>query len=129
MTFFASVAGLVDAYNLGPLELWRAGPPTQNEFGEFVATTPVASDLDPAVGHTVTGRELERLPEADRSRETIRLYTTERLYAGDDGNTPDRVVYDGRTYRVSVSEPYGPHGAVYMAMAVLEETTDPEPAP
>lgn len=121
-------AGLVDRMNVGPLALWRAAAPTLNAFGEYVDATPTESTLDPVAVHTVTGRELEQLPEADRHRETIRLYTRTRLQATDDGNEADRVVYDGRTYRVTVAENHGPQGDVYAALAVLEDSDDPEAA-
>jgi len=119
MTFSA---GLVARFDVGPLSLWRAAAPTLNAYGERVAAAPTSTSLSPVAVHTVTGAELEQLPEADRHRETIRLYTTERLRATEDGNAADRVVYDGSTYRVVVAENYGPQGDVYAALAVLEDT-------
>lgn len=128
MAILPNVAGLVTTFNVGPLELWRAAAPAKNAFGAYEAATPVASSLDPVSVHTVTGRELEQVPEADRHRETIRLYTTARLYATDDGRAADRVIYDDRTYRVVVAEDFGRQGGVFMAMAVLEDVSTPFPS-
>ena len=112
---------LIRSQNTGPLTVSRANPPTQNKYGGFDAATPVEVELDPVVVHTAGGRDLEQLPEADRSKETIQLYALERLYASDGDKVADRVLYQGRTYRVVRIEDYDQHGAVWFALAQLEE--------
>lgn len=125
MPILGMASAMVNRFNVGPLTLRRSSSPVQNARGVFETPSPVDSQLDPVAVHTVSGRELEQLPEADRHRETIRLYTKERLNVTDDGNASDRVVYDGRTYRVTVAENYERQGGVYMSLAVLEEEGAP----
>jgi hypothetical protein len=124
MAVFGSMPGLIAQMSIGPLTVLRATAPTQNERGGFDPGDIEDGELNPVAVHTVSGRELEQVPEADRHRETIRVYTVERLHVTDDGQSSDRIVYDGRLYRVTASENYGPQGDVYMALAVLDDIAD-----
>ena len=58
---------------------------------------------------------------ADRSKETIQLYTLERLYVADGDKAADRVAYRDRTYRLVRVEDYDQQGEVWIALAQLEE--------
>lgn len=53
-------------------------------------------------------RELERLPEGERDRETLVIYTRAPLRVGDEGTgtAADIVVYGGARYTVSAVEPW-----------------------
>lgn len=119
------VAGLVDEFDLGPITLYRANDPTQNAFGGFDDPAYTTSQLSPVAAHTATGKELERVPEADRHREVIQVYTQERLYVADAGRVPDRLLYRSRLYRVASVEDYEAQGGVYIVTAVLEEEAPP----
>lgn len=53
-----------------------------------------------------TARELERLPEGERDKETLTIYTRQPLRVGSvaDGTATDRVLYGGTTYFVAAVE-------------------------
>lgn len=121
MALLDSVAVLVSRMNVGPLTVYRPGQPTQDDFGDFVEAAPLAVTINPVHVHTLAGRELEQLPEGDRYSEMIQLYTTERLYVADGGEVADRVVYRGRTWRVTKADDYELQGGVWMALAALED--------
>lgn len=95
------------------------------------------SELDPAgveanTAHTMTAsvqplraRERELLPEGQRSKEAIKIYTTTQLYTvrEQDKKKADKVDWEGRTFEVASVETYTdekdlPH---YRAAAVLAE--------
>lgn len=80
---------------------------------------------DNAVGiiQPAPGEELERLPDADRGKDSIMVFITVRLTAGRDGEKPDRVLHDGRRYRVSLAEFWPGDDGYTKALAVLEEET------
>ncbi len=113
---------LIESNNVGPLTLNRAPDPIQNEFGDFdPAMGPPAIALDPVAVHTLDGRDLEQLAEADRHVEAIRVYATVQMFVGDGGQTSDRIEYRGRSWRVTRVEDYELQGAVFMAIATLED--------
>lgn len=116
------VATLVDEFNVGPLVLQRAPKPAKNARGAYDDPIYVPQLLDPVALHTATGKDLEQVPEADRHRETLQLYTRERLYVGDDGtHAVDRIEWRSRTYRVIKVEDYEVQGGLYRVMAQLED--------
>jgi hypothetical protein len=129
MALIPNVAQLVDVYNVGPLTVHRPGLPAQNAYGAFVAAADATLTLDPVAVHTVTGRDLEQLPDADRTRETIQIYTRERLYVADGGESADRVDYRGRSFRVIQVQDFELQGGAYIALAQLEDPTIAPPIP
>jgi len=76
-------------------------------------TTTIKANVQPVRGH-----ELVSLPESDRSREWIKVYTTGNvrgIQEGDLGGTsPDILVWDGRTFEVKQVSTY--------KMGVLDHT-------
>ncbi len=114
------LTAIISANNDGPLTVYRTAAPTQNEFGGFDAATPSEVTLDPVTVHALNGEDLEQLPEADRTSETIQIYAAQELYVAAEGHTADRVLYAGRTYRIIHLEPCR-HGGVWIAYAALEE--------
>ena len=116
-----NLSPLVHSKNDGPLTVYRADPPTQNEHGGFDEAEAVEVSLNPVRVHTLGGSDLEQLPEADRTKKTIQLYTVERLYAADGGKAADRVLYQGGTYRIVNVEDRNQNGGVWIALAQLEE--------
>lgn len=105
---------------VGGLTITREAEPTFNGAGERVAgsTTPIT--LDPVVVHNAGGRDLLRLPEADRATEHVRGFSLARVYASDEGFR-DYFTYRGRTWLVDHVEDYDPQGGVYIWMAALVE--------
>lgn len=67
-----------------------------------------------------SGRERQEMPEGDFEKETIVIFTTEPLTAGDAEARADRVFYHGSPYRVRLAEPWRFHAGFTRALAVLE---------
>ncbi len=62
-----------------------------------------------------TPAELWELPEADRIKEAIMVYTTDPLLLSRTGQNPgnaDKVVWQGKTYNVILSKNYSSYGYV-----------------
>ncbi len=71
------------------------------------------------------GRERELLPEEDRVRDCILIFTTAPLGAGGGASVKaDRVYYAGGAYRVRRAEPWREHGGFTKALAVLAKDAD-----
>jgi hypothetical protein len=104
----------------GGLTITRETAPSVNSYGERVAgaTSPVV--LDPVVIHNASGRDLTRLPEADRTTAHVKGYSLLRVYASDSGFR-DYFTYSGRQYLIDHVEDYDVQGGVYIWMAALIE--------
>lgn len=86
--------------------------------GETTTLT-IAANVQPA-----SGRDLLRLPEGLRTRETIAIWTAAELRTADeDAGTPaDRVAYGGATYQVENVEGWGVLGGYRKAIAAKVES-------
>lgn len=115
------VASLVDDFNVGPLEVERRNPPTQNEFGGYDAATASVVTLDPVAAHNTTGRDLDQVPEADRNSEVVQFYTRERLFVADGGRAADVVLYRDRKFRIIRVRDFEVQGGVYCAFGALQD--------
>lgn len=104
----------------GGLTITREGEPTLNGAGERVAGATTSVTLDPVVIHNAGGRDLNRLPEADRTTAHVKGYSLVQVYASD-GGFRDYFTYRGRTYLVDHVEDYDDQGGVYIWMAALVE--------
>jgi len=126
------VASLVDDFDLtpalGPLRVERRLAPTlDTSNGEFITASPTILRVRPWTAHTASGRALLQLPEADRSTETIEVYTkTFRFYVADDSRAADVVTYEARRWRVVIAHRYAQQGGCWFAMAQLIDTQDPD---
>lgn len=88
--------------------------------GEWVDGVDVSSTIKINI-QPMRGYELMSMPEADRSREWVKFYTTENIQGIQEGSlssptprSPDRIVWDGRTFEVSKVSTY--------KMGVLDHT-------
>jgi hypothetical protein len=56
----------------------------------------------------VSGRDLQRLPEGERSRDALKAYTETALQTAEAGGLllSDRIVYGGRVYEVFQVQPW-----------------------
>jgi len=115
------VGCLIDECNVGPLPVERRLPPVQNDFGGFDASAPVAFDLNPVAAHTLAGRDLLQVPEADRNSEITRFQAKVRLFVADGGQAPDVVTYRGRRWRIVRVDDYLLQGGVFIADGALED--------
>ena len=120
------MASVIADCNLGPLTIERSGPPAKNAFGGMTPATPTNVVFDPIMWHTVTGRDLLQVPEADRAGEVREFYSVARLYVATDGQAPDVILQGGRRWRCIKAHSYDPQGGVYITFAVLE---DPQNTP
>ena len=71
-----------------------------------------------------TGKQLQDLPESQRTQETILVISIKEIRASQDqdGTSSDRVLYDGKRYKVILCRPWGCYGYTY-SIAVRERRT------
>ena len=104
----------------GGLTVTRRTPGATTSLGKFAIGTQEVV-VDPIAIHPANSRQIERLPEALRSRGAVAVYTTEALREPADGQLPDRFDWRGRTYELAQAEDYGAQGQVYGYTATLVE--------
>ncbi len=121
MAVLSTVASLIDSLNVGPLQVERRGPPTPNAYGGFDAATPVVLTVNPISAHNLDGRDLQQLPEAERTTETVEFYTQTRLFSTEDGQAADVVLYNGRRFRIIRTKNYYLQGDVFISIGQLED--------
>ena len=121
MPVLSTVAGLVDSLNIGPLEVERRAPPTPNEFGGFDASPATVIRVNPIVAHNLEGRDLDQMPEAERTKETVEFYSRRRLFSTEDGQAADVVRYNGRKFRIVKTRNYDLQGEVFISIGQLED--------
>lgn len=115
------VASLISDCNLGPITVERRTSPIKNAFGGMDPSAAVNVIFDPITWHTLNGRDLLQVPEADRNTEIRQFYTVARLFVADGGQAADVVIDGGRRYRCIKVNNYDPQGAVFFTLAVLED--------
>ena len=122
MPILPSVAVLITRFNIGPLTLQRRVAPVRNAFGAFNAQPAANIVLNPVAAHTVTGTELDQVPEADRNSEVVEFYTTLRLEVAQvPGQAVDVISYQGRQYRIIAAHDYDLQGSLFIGFGQLEE--------
>ena len=119
------VAPVIVEFNVGPLAVERRSAPTQNAFGGRDSAAPVPIVLDPVSAHNLTGRDLDRVPEAGRNSEVVQFYTFVRLFVADGGNAADVVLHRSRRYRIVKVRDFEVQGGVYCAFGALEDVQVP----
>lgn len=115
------VAEMLDEMDMGPLELERRTARVQNARGAYEEQAPAIVVLSPVVWHTLTGRDLERVPEASRTKGVRTFYARERFFVDDAGQDADVIRCEGRRYRVIKVHDYASSGGVWIADAELED--------
>lgn len=88
-----------------------------------------SSEIIPASGCIVpaTPRQLERLPEAERSSEIMAIYSNVQLTPGSETLAPDQVTWRGRNYRVVSLDDYADYGGWCVALAAAVDMQGREP--
>jgi hypothetical protein len=119
------VASLIDLFDRGPITITRATAGAINAYGEVDSGVTSTVIIDVAAVHVLAGRDLDVLPEADRARESIKVYTREALYTSQGSRTADLVTYQGRLYRVITATDIDGNGAVWVSVAQLVDVGGP----
>lgn len=115
------VAEMLIEMNMGPLSLERALAPVQNARGAFEPVAPSVVIIDPVVTHTLEGRDLDQVPEANRTIEVRVFYATTRFYVADGGKDADVITFEGRKFRFFKVSNAESEAGVYFGRAVLED--------
>ena len=115
------VKGVIAEFNVGPLVAENFPSPTQNAFGGPAAGVATQLELDPVAVHTVTGRDLQEVPEAYRNTEVIQLYTEVRLFVADGGRSASVVNYRDRRFKAVKVHDLELQGEVFIIHAALED--------
>ena len=120
-TRFSSPVLVARLNNAGPLEVIRSDPKEQNARGGWEPSRTRQLIVSPATVHTINGRILNQVGEANRTIETIRVYVLQRLFVSDGNQDADVVVYRGRCFKVTVVDDYELAGEVFICDAELGE--------
>lgn len=107
----------------GGISLVRRTVTNVDGYAQNVEAAPVALD---AVVHPATGRDLERLPEGLRTRETIWVFTDTEVACEEPGQQPDILVYQpagdaaAKRYTAYSCEDWRHQGGHWRVMATRE---------
>lgn len=74
-----------------------------------------------AVIQAASGKDIERLPEALRSHDPIRLYFKGMLSADSEGNYSDIIVYQGERFQVFSQDDWSNWGQGYVKIIAIME--------
>lgn len=104
----------------GGLTATRRAPGTE-VYGDYVEGASSTYIAHPAIVYPASGRELEQLPEGQRTREVINVLTPREMLVAQDpaGNPGDLFQYQGGTYLI-ISSKYWQPGEFYQYLAVRQ---------
>lgn len=74
---------------------------------------------------SANGKELDRLPEADRVKGGIIVHTIARLVPGGGALAPDEILYHGDRYTVVTINDYSAYGAGFIAALCVLKPQNP----
>ena len=112
------VGSLVGIIPTSEVTIRSYGATTINAFGETEQTP--SDSTQTVVVHPSGSDVLERLPEADRHRATISVYSNDTLSTVT-STRPYQVFYQNRWYEVIDSADYNTMGDIYVTIAQLIE--------
>jgi hypothetical protein len=118
---------VIDCLDTGSVSIERRSGAFYDSDGNSQRGAAVTFAVAPAVVHVATGRDLLRLPEGDRTREVIIVFTKTRLRTGLEasGKEADVVVYGSQDavsrYVVRTSEDWIGASNHYKCLAVRKE--------
>ena len=107
-----NLGSVATSFATGIYAVTRSAPDTYDADGKIVVTAPSTVNVTASV-HRATGRDLERLPEGMRARETIKVFTTEALYTQDETHKPDVITAVGYDWEVVNVDAWGSLGGGY----------------
>jgi hypothetical protein len=121
-----AVGRIINRFNVGPLQMTRHPGRVKNERGAYEPVTPFVFEVNPVAAHTVDGRQLLQVPEADRNSEIVEFYArTSSFPAGQEARflvadaSSDVFLYLDRSYRFVGNHNYTPQGGVLIGFAAL----------
>ena len=115
------VASLIPQANVGPLVVTRRGAPVKSASGAWAPGPAASFSVDPIACYTVTGRDLQALPDADRSKDVRRFICRVRIRVAGEGVPPDVITYLGNDYEAKIAHDYAENGGVWIVDAVRLE--------
>lgn len=116
-----NLTGTIRRLGMRPVVVTRRGAPTTDK-GRVTPSEPTTYSLNANV-QPLSGRELLRLPEGLRSRETLAMWTDGDLRTADEsaGVLADRVAVNGRVYEIELVEDWEFHGGYRRFIAAKVE--------
>ena len=110
--------GVIDSLDTGTIEVERQRPVAYVQ-GNAVQPAPTIFTVERVNVQPATPRDLLRLPENDRSRETIIIFTAERLEVSSTktGRRGDVVRWSDRRYEVTRREDWAPQSGHFRCWA------------
>jgi hypothetical protein len=111
-------ADLVAGFATGTYTVTRAPSPSLDAEGRAVPSPSTVLVIVASV-QPLSGRELERLPESFRGKETRKLYTATQLRTEGEGFSADRIAIDGASWQVEGVEDFSAAG--YFKALVTKE--------
>ena len=113
---------VIECLSTGSITVTRRQGTGYDDNGRPVRGTDFDLVVDPAVVNPARGDELQQLPEGERVIETISVITKDQLFTATvDGDEADRVCYDGKTFKVVVSENWDKQSGHWRALAQREQ--------
>lgn len=98
---------MADILGEEPITLRRTAAGSRDALGDFVAGTTSTSSIKASV-QPLTGKDADSLPEGERHKDWLKLYTRTELrpVSQHAGSAGDRVEVDGITYEVRTVKRY-----------------------
>lgn len=98
----------IDRFVTGTYIVTRRSSETVDAAGMSVLADPTIFKIDASI-QPITGRELEQLPEGQRSSEVRLVLTRSEMRTRLPGNAPDVITYQGETWTVFRVERWPTH--------------------
>lgn len=128
MSTLEGLEDVIECLDTGAISVERRNDASFDSDGNPVRGRAEIRNVSPAVVHIATGRELLRLPEGDRTREVLRIFTQTRLRTAQvaSGREAEVVLYRSQNdetgrYVVTVSEDWLAQSGHYRCLAVKQE--------
>lgn len=93
----------------GSYTVTRTVPGGYGSDGRWQPGTPSTLTINASV-QPLNGRDLERLPEGERTTERLKVYSATRLFTSGAGQDPDVITVEGVDHQVETAETWGPNG-------------------
>ena len=113
------MSDVVDSFATDSYVVTRRSPSTYTN-GRLNAPTDTLLTILASV-QPAEGRDLQRLPEGNRTQEVRAIYTSTELFTQGPGQDPDILAIEGYAYEVQRVEQFGMVGKYFKALALKIE--------